>query len=95
MQSTVFTARRRRRGWRRGRGRGKLAAGSRSDCVGGKEEVDTNVAGRADTKSHSRHFKSFYFHIIAPEHQRYNSVFVGWGAKKVEQDPEEEQVCSS
>ena len=28
-----------------GRGRGKLPAGSRSDCVGGKEEVDTNVAG--------------------------------------------------
>ena len=26
-------------------GGGKLPAGSRSDCVGGKEEVDTNVAG--------------------------------------------------
>ena len=81
MQSTVFTA-------MRGRGSG-------SDCVGGKEEVDTNVDGRADTKSHSQHFKSFYFHVIAREQQRYNSVFVGWGAKNVEQDPEEEQVCSS
>ena len=40
MQSTVFTGRGRREG-----GGGKLPAGSRSDCVGGKEEVDTNVAG--------------------------------------------------